>query len=200
MTAWLYTWYLNLSLLSDATLTLPSIVLRAKTWCDGYFLPAVLCGYCIFWSLVHSVYGFVDLFHANFTVLVFCGFYGCLRFSKLSRNPTLWRMSCVYTGLVCVGFLTWAADSLMCQTDWRQMSMSPQLHAWWHVIIGASCFQSVAVGAACRQWADVQAQGCHHGADDKLQEQGLGRDEEYPRLAFTLGVIPVILETKLHEV
>lgn len=53
-------------------------------------------------------------------------------------------------GLACV---LWVVDQAACESLKRMEPYSPQLHAWWHVLCGASCHWVIAWLA----WIEVEA-------------------------------------------
>jgi len=129
-------------------------------------LAAGLASYGICWTVVHGCGAYVVLFQLHFGVLVMFALYLTCRVlrrechtpilpltSKEPLHPSrrnLRFMVWVTVAAAALAFLLWVTDQVACDTLHHLPGgiPNPQLHAWWHVLLGVAChflLQSVIV-------------------------------------------------------
>lgn len=103
-----------------------------------YMLPA-LVGMDILVTFVHSWYGFTDVYQLFFAMLCFVGFYHVwLAVRMPSADKSLYILAAGYMLSVTTGVTIWKIDQHYCTSLRLSRFGNPQLHAWWHFLVGVN--------------------------------------------------------------
>ena len=107
-------------------------------------------------TVLHVSYGFVLVFQLTFALMVTVGFGFVLRHHRSQHaDPTSRRLCAVYAGFTVLAVGPWLADQHYCQAL-SAAPFNPQLHAWWHCLVGISCWNCVPLAL----WVRAPAIGC----------------------------------------
>jgi dihydroceramidase len=101
-------------------------------------LAVVFLVYGLLWSVLHYMNSFVILFQVHFGTLLCLCLTLVVRELSVCEDPGARKLGKGYIGFTALGFVLWLLDQLLCDT-WHTIG-NPQLHAWWHFLVGIASY------------------------------------------------------------
>lgn len=113
------------------------------------YLPHILFIYGLFWTVIHSYFGFTTLFQVHFGCMVAVGLYYLGSAMQSTKEKAVKFLGYAYVGLLVIAFTGWLIDMHFCP----HLNPNPQLHAWWHVLMGVGSHFGLIAAIIVRQQA-----------------------------------------------
>merc|ERR1711920_1049725 len=99
----------------------------------------ILVAACIIFAVMHHMYKFVEFFHLVFGVLCVVSYSGQYILYRRTKNSEARSIVERQILLFIIAFSCWVIDYALCPI-FRVIGINPQLHAWWHLIMGINSY------------------------------------------------------------
>jgi len=117
-----------------------------------------LAAWTVAFSALHVTFGFVEVFQVHFTLCVACGLVLLAKIhARVLLDAAQRKLIYLYLATLVVGAVCWQVDLNAC-AQMQALPLNPQLHAWWHVIMGYHCYVGGMALQCAAQAAKAKAQ------------------------------------------